>query len=81
MFYWTHPVGYWTHPEARPDYTSEAPDPRMSGPGHAYRCLDCDWIGRSAAAYDHHRAERTHRIVLRDAPHWGVVKFGCCHEL
>jgi hypothetical protein len=72
---------YLTHPHTHPDMDSDEPDPRLAGPGHAYACLDCNFKGRGAAAYDHHRNEREHRIVFRDAPDWGVCKFGCCHEL
>jgi hypothetical protein len=51
----------------------------LCGPeGHAYRCLDCAWTGTGAAAYDHHRDSRHHRIVNRG----GVLqRFGCCDEL
>jgi len=67
---------YWTHPEAPRDPTSDAPDP--GGPrGVYYRCLDCDWAGRSALAFDHHCDHRGHRIILRDAPQWGPVAFKC----
>ena len=45
---------------------------------HRYRCLDCPWRGTDA--YLHHRVAH-HRIVLRDAPHWGVIYFTCCPEV
>jgi hypothetical protein len=65
------------HPDA-PEWSGDPPDPREAGPGHAYRCLECAWSGRSAQAYDHHRDQPAHRIVLRDAPQFGPVIFGCC---
>ena len=43
----------------------------------ACRCLDCSWTGKDAFA--HHRKAH-HRIVLRDAPQWGLLKFSCCQE-
>jgi hypothetical protein len=54
------------------------PDPRESGPGHVYVCRDCNWSGRGgAAAFDHHRAQPAHRIVLRDAPQLGPIAWTC----
>jgi hypothetical protein len=69
-----------THPDFD-QWSGEPPDPRESGPGQYYRCLDCDWAGRSALAYDHHCKHRDHRIILRDAPDFGPVAFGCCPRL
>lgn len=55
-------------------------DPRDAEPPSAptkYRCLNCAWHGYDALT--HHRATKhAHAIVLRDAPDWGPVPFGCC---
>ncbi len=66
---------YWSFPEAPQDPTSDAPDPRESGPGLKYFCGDCTWTGRAVSAANHHAAHPRHRIFLRDADRWGPVKF------
>jgi hypothetical protein len=56
-------------------------DPRDAEPtgwrGDTYRCTDCNWTGKAAEAYDHHKASRHHRITVGGR----LVHFGCCHEL
>ena len=66
---------YNTYPSSHPDYTSDEPE-REPAPPIYYRCLDCVWVGLSAGAVDHHYNQPTHRIILRDAPQFGVVSLG-----
>jgi hypothetical protein len=60
-------------------------DPREAerpSPPTKYVCLHpgCGWHGWEAL--EHHRASADHHpIGVRNAPHWGPVKFGCCHDL
>jgi hypothetical protein len=74
----------------RPRWETSFPDPHDGaeddpgtvgrGPhGLAYHCLDCAWTGRGgAAAYDHHRDDRHHRLAVADGTR---CAFGCCQEL
>jgi hypothetical protein len=65
-------------------YDGREDNPGRGGHGPSgipHRCITCGWQGKGPAVYDHHCENPAHQIVLRDAPQWGPVSFGCCHEL